>query len=104
MGKPEQCSQTVFGERVTSWQCTRDGSIERGGKWYCCQHDPKQVEKRKKERQAKWDAEWAAKEKKWKRKEAIPRLAKKLAKSALATYAYAGLHSTARKLLKVLEK
>lgn len=35
-----ECQARVFGERVHSWQCSRKGTVEREGKWYCKQHDP----------------------------------------------------------------
>lgn len=53
--KPE-CSATVFGPRVHSWQCQRTGVIKRYGKWYCKQHDPEAVEARRQARDAEFDA------------------------------------------------
>lgn len=41
-----QCSQEVFGERVTHWRCLRAGRVERKGKWYCTQHDPERIKAR----------------------------------------------------------
>lgn len=38
MTKP-RCSATVYGERQ-SWQCVRQGVVERHGKLFCKQHDP----------------------------------------------------------------
>lgn len=34
------CVATVFGERLQHWQCSRRGTVVRGGKWFCGQHDP----------------------------------------------------------------
>ena len=42
-----ECSATVFGPRVHSWQCVRSGVLQRKGKWYCRQHDPVAVETRR---------------------------------------------------------
>lgn len=38
-----QCSATVFGPRVHSWQCVRKAVVARNGKWFCRQHDPEAV-------------------------------------------------------------
>lgn len=65
-----RCSKTVFGDRGHHYQCTRNATVKRDGKSYCFQHDPVNVAKRDKKRQAKWDAEWKAKQKKWNRAEA----------------------------------
>jgi|ERR1051325_114764 hypothetical protein len=54
------CSATVFGERVHSWTCHRRGVVQRKGKWYCKQHDPVAVERRRKERHDRWTASRAA--------------------------------------------
>lgn len=41
-------------------ECQRVASVRYKGKWYCKQHDPVAVEARRKGRNDKWDAEWAA--------------------------------------------
>lgn len=38
--------------------CSRAGSVERDGKWWCKQHDPDAVKARKDARHAKWQAHW----------------------------------------------
>jgi len=47
-------------ERNSAWprynQCSRKGVIEREGRWYCKQHDPVAVEKRREKEQDKFDA------------------------------------------------
>jgi len=53
-----QCSARVFGERVTNWACQRPGTVERGGKWYCWQHDPDAVKKRDAARTAERERKW----------------------------------------------
>jgi hypothetical protein len=55
-----RCSQTIYGERMNSWQCLRAGKVERSGKWYCRQHDPEAKAKRQADCDAKWKAERAA--------------------------------------------
>lgn len=51
-------------------QCQRKGVVEHEGKWYCKQHDPKEVARRREAQTKKWNAEWAAKQARWKREEA----------------------------------
>ena len=41
-------------------RCSRNGKVERGGKWYCKQHDPVAVEERRVVRQREWEAKWEA--------------------------------------------
>lgn len=59
-------------------RCQRKATIEREGKNYCGQHDPVAVAKKRKEREAAWDAEHDRKQKQWdeaeKRRQAIHRL------------------------------
>ena len=61
----QRCCQTIFGERVQSWQCTRAGKVGRDGKWYCKQHDPVAVKAKQEAWQAKWDAERKAQNAIW---------------------------------------
>ncbi len=42
-------------------QCSKNGKIEREGKYYCGIHDPVAIEAKSKARNAKWNAEWRAK-------------------------------------------
>jgi hypothetical protein len=60
--KPDRitCSATVFGPRVHSWGCIRTGVVEREGKWYCRQHDPRAVKARRDKAEAEYRAERAA--------------------------------------------
>ena len=57
--KPEnQCVEQVhnsFG--VNFHRCPRKGKVSREGKWYCGQHDPEAVEKRRAASAAKWKEE-----------------------------------------------
>jgi len=51
-----RCEATVFGGRVQSWQCARDGKLNEDGKWWCKQHAPStQADKA-----AKWSAQFEA--------------------------------------------
>jgi hypothetical protein len=50
--------------------CLRRATITREGKRYCYQHDPMAVAARDKKRNAKYDADWAKKEKQWRRERA----------------------------------
>ena len=38
-----------------SHRCTRKGTVEIDGKWYCWQHDPERVKRLRKEEQEKFD-------------------------------------------------
>ena len=42
----ERCCKTWRKEWITK-QCSRNGKVERDGKWYCTQHDPVEVKKRR---------------------------------------------------------
>ena len=44
-------------------QCTRKGTVEVDGKWYCWQHDPARVERLRKEEEEKFDHKWDAQRK-----------------------------------------
>lgn len=43
--------------------CSRNGKVERDGKWYCGTHDPVAVEEKSKKRDAIFEAKWAAENK-----------------------------------------
>jgi len=53
-----KCTGKVYGDyRDVSGRvhpCNRSATIERAGKWYCWQHDPKRVKAEKERRLAKW--------------------------------------------------
>ncbi len=53
-----RCSATVYGGGFRSPPCSNPGKVERDGKWYCGTHDPVRVEKKRKERDKQWNAEW----------------------------------------------
>jgi len=38
--------------------CNRRGTIEVGGKWYCWQHNPIEVERRRKESEERAEMKW----------------------------------------------
>lgn len=59
----EKCSRIVpsKGMGIQFHKCTRSGSVIRGGKWYCKQHDPVAVKAKHDERSRKWNDEWNAK-------------------------------------------
>lgn len=42
-------------------QCQRRAKVERNGKWYCAQHDPDRIAQRRREAQARFEAEWTEK-------------------------------------------
>jgi len=53
-----QCCEQVFGGIVMGGhRCTRKGTVEVNGKWYCWQHDPERVKREEKKRQEKWKEE-----------------------------------------------
>lgn len=61
--KPEErCRERVYDGFAHSYQCSRRGSVNRGGNLYCKQHDPVRLAERKAARQAKRDADWEARE------------------------------------------
>jgi|TARA_R100000049_G_C1928320_1_gene72462 hypothetical protein len=68
-----QCAKAVW-HPVGSWGhsagCTRNATIERNGKWWCWQHDPEAVKKRREKRDAEGDAEHDAKMARWRREAA----------------------------------
>lgn len=55
-----QCAGKTYGAyRDVSgrvYSCTRWGTVERDGKWYCWQHDPERVKVDKEKKRAKWQA------------------------------------------------
>lgn len=56
-----RCCEQIFGD-FTFHQCSRTGSIEREGKWYCKIHDPIAKAERDKARRDKWGKEWTDKQ------------------------------------------
>jgi len=72
MSETDQCSRDVAtsGLRMHYHPCLRKATITRNGKRYCYQHDPEAVAARQKKLHAKWQAEWDADEKKWRRGQA----------------------------------
>ena len=57
-----QWCKRVYGYRyrMGGEPCTRKGTIEVNGKWYCWQHDPERVARLRKEKEKKWDCEYQA--------------------------------------------
>lgn len=53
------CCETVW-RGMARYSCARKGTVERDGKFYCHQHSPQAVEARRRERQARREAEKAA--------------------------------------------
>lgn len=55
-----QCCKMVWDD--TRWprqhQCSRAGSVERDGQWYCKQHDPVAVKEKSEARDAAWRDKW----------------------------------------------
>ncbi len=46
----ERCIIRILGRGWRSPQCLRNGVVERESKWYCKQHDPVEVERKRQER------------------------------------------------------
>jgi len=60
------CSANVYRPHsMRSSPCNRNATMVHEGKGYCAMHFPPSMEARDKQRQAKYDAEWAAKQKQW---------------------------------------
>ena len=52
------CAETVWDNlRLEKYPCSRGGTIERESKYWCYQHDPEAVKKRRAEQQASWSDE-----------------------------------------------
>jgi len=64
--KGEQCSETVWGERVQSWQCQKRAVVVRDGKPYCKIHDPEYIVRKNAERQAEYEAKTEVRSARWK--------------------------------------
>ena len=58
------------------YPCSRKGTVERDGKWYCWQHDPERVRADKEKREGKWKTEQDIKTRRWKRRGAMTRVCK----------------------------
>ncbi len=60
------CCETVFrNNSFRGSQCRGKGAFTHEGKTYCAVHYPPNVEAKKVERSAKWDAKWEAKKAQW---------------------------------------
>lgn len=61
--RPPRCSAFVSHPHMFSpGQCSKNGKVERDGKWYCTVHDPVKVKERSDAKSKAYDAEWKAKE------------------------------------------
>lgn len=54
-----------------AYPCSRQGTVERDGKWYCWQHDPERMKADKEKRHAKWQAETDTRSARWARQAAM---------------------------------
>ena len=61
-----QCCKRVYGYRYRfgGEPCTRKGTVEINGKWYCWQHDPERIVKLQKDNEEKWYHDRQAKQEK----------------------------------------
>ena len=66
--KEHECRESVYGDFV-SRRCLNKAKVKVGGRWYCHVHDPKKVKERTAKRHKKWDADSAAREKAYDRRE-----------------------------------
>lgn len=57
-----KCSERIHSGGYYQSTCSRNGKVERDGKWYCGQHDPVAVEERRAARSRRWDEEDARRE------------------------------------------
>jgi hypothetical protein len=59
MTERPQCFGQAYerGMSFGSHRCTRSGSVEYEGKWYCRQHDPVAAAEKDRERRARWEEE-----------------------------------------------
>lgn len=118
-----KCCAEVWG-RYDYHKCSRAGRVERDGKWYCKQHDPVEVERKRKESQELRSEEVKELNEAWKRqqyalsavegistealKEGIVKSLRDCLKSALDTaefekHPFRPWHEEARNLLAKLE-
>ena len=57
MAEKHRCSATVYGQGVIGgYLCSREGTVQADGKWWCHQHSPAA----KATREAKWEASFDA--------------------------------------------
>jgi hypothetical protein len=57
----QRCSRSVYvSGTFKGRQCTREGLHLEDGKFYCKQHLPSNMDAKRKERNAAWDAKWKA--------------------------------------------
>lgn len=62
-----KCCGSIQSDTYRRVPCSRTGSIERDGKFYCATHDPVAVQARRDKSRAKWEADYAAKQANWAR-------------------------------------
>lgn len=53
----EKCCEQIYNGTFRYSQCSRNGTIQRNGKWYCRQHDPVARQEARDSRHAKWAAD-----------------------------------------------
>ena len=61
----KDCCASVWRFPAHSTPCHRAGTVERDGDWYCYQHDPVAVKRRRAERDGKWKRQRTAQQMGW---------------------------------------
>ncbi len=71
----KRCSKKVSADSMAPiyYRCRRNPTIKEKGEWWCWQHAPSVVEKRRDKRDAKWEVESKEQDLKWALQEKVER-------------------------------
>lgn len=79
MEQKNQCEKNVSHQGEWGlYQCSKNATVKRNGKYYCTIHDPIKIEERQKAEKTKWDKEWKDKMMKYEYEDLAVKYCKKL--------------------------
>ena len=72
-----QCSKEIWRD-YREGRCSRNGVNFEDGKWWCRQHTPSILKKKREDEQAKYDKDWKEKQARWKEADRVNKIKDKL--------------------------
>lgn len=100
------CNAKAHGEYrdVRMHPCSRKGTVERDGRWYCWQHDPVRVAEEEEKRRAIWAARAIKRDEYYRRKAAVYKACEGVSTEVLETISVADLLRKADEAEKETDK
>ena len=95
------CAERVFADRGFNHWCSRDGTKLEDGRWWCYQHAPYAIAKRREKAHARYEAESRARREQYRRQTAERDACMNISTEALEAGVVKGLVEAARDLVAV---